>query len=342
MSRKIGIIGGGGFGTAIATLFSAKGFESVIWVNEKEVSSEINNRHANSLFLPGIELDHGIRATNDLSEAVSGAEMVVGAVPTEWMRSVYTRIEADGLASSDAVFLSCTKGIERRTLMMVSQVLEEIFPAEMKEKTAFLSGPSFAAEIAGRHPTVVCVASLSEECARKAAELVKCEFFRAYITDDVTGVELGGALKNIIAIAAGMATGLGFGYNTLAALITRGLWEIARLAIKMGANPLTIAGLSGTGDLILTCTGELSRNRSVGLRLGRGEKIDQILSGMKSVAEGVFTAQAAVELSRRHGVEMPITEEVYRIIYEKKDPVAAVKDLMARETKKEIDISRGI
>jgi glycerol-3-phosphate dehydrogenase (NAD(P)+) len=288
----------------------------------------------NVQFLPGHVFPPNLEATNDLEQALRGAAVVVAVTPSHTMRAVMTR--AAPHLPADAPIVSATKGIENDTLMTMSEVLEEVVPAA-RGRLAFLSGPSFAKEVARGVPTAVTVASRDAELARRVQALFSTPTFRVYTSDDVVGVELGGALKNVIAIAAGIVDGLEYGDNTRAALITRGLHEMARLAMKRGANPLTLAALAGMGDLVLTCTGELSRNRSVGVALGRGRKLEEILGEMKAVAEGVKTAKSVHDLATREGVEMPICEQVYRILYENRDPREAVAELMGRPPRGELE-----
>jgi glycerol-3-phosphate dehydrogenase (NAD(P)+) len=341
MNQKIGIIGAGSFGTALSILLGGKGYDVRIWAYEKEVVESINRDRQNSLFLQGFEIPEKVEAVACIEDAVSFArDLLISALPMFAVRK--TLLKINSRIPQNSIVLSVTKGIEPDTLFTVSEVLEQILPEELHDRLAFLSGPSFAKEVARKMPTLVNIASKNEQAASRAQELISSSFFRAYTTDDVAGVELGGALKNVIAIAAGIVAGLNMGFNTTAAVITRGLWEIARLSIKKGAQPLTLAGLAGTGDLVLTCTGELSRNRTVGIRLAKGEKISDIISSMKMVAEGVPTTKAAYNLAGKLEVDTPITEQVYKILYEDKDCHSAVYELMTRDLKKEIDEKRGI
>ena len=301
-----------------------------VWGPFPDYIAEVQGRHKNEKFLPGIQLPPDIRWTADKAEAVAEADVVILAVPSRFFRSVLESFA--GFIPSSASVLSVTKGLDEKTGMRMTEAAEEILN---REPVAALSGPSLAAEVARGIPTAVTIACADHAKAQSLQHLLMNPSFRVYTSDDVIGVELGGALKNVIAIAAGVCDGIGFGDNTKAALITRGLAEITRLGCALGAHPATFAGLSGMGDLVVTCASRLSRNHTVGERLGRGEPIDQILKTMEQVAEGVWTCATARALARKHGVEVPITEEVCAVIHEGKDPRAAVRDLMARDAKPE-------
>lgn len=329
----IAVLGGGSWGTTLANLLAKKGEEVVLWAYEPEVAEAINREHRNPLYLPQIPLAASLRATADIAEAVRGARGVVSVSPSHVVRRVLR--DAAPFLRPDAWVVSASKGIEADTLATLDQVLAEELPPSVAARTAFLSGPSFALEVAEEHPTAVTLASADAALARQLQHLFQTPYFRVYTHHDVRGVEVGGALKNVIAIAAGVADGLGFGHNTRAALITRGLAEIVRLGVALGAEASTFAGLAGLGDLVLTCTGPLSRNRAVGVELGRGRPLAAILQGMVMVAEGIRTTQAAHALAQRHGVEMPITAEVHAILFEGRSPRAAVEALMLREPKAE-------
>ena len=331
MSDNTAVIGAGSWGTAIAKHLAERGVPTTLWAREPEVAEGVRADHQNPLFLSGVALPEQLHATSDLEEAVGEAAIIVSAVPTQFVRSVF---EGTTLPKAE-VLVSVSKGIEVDTLRTPSEILGEAVPGELGANVVSLSGPSFAAEVAAGHPTAVVAASREPDNARRIRDLVSDDRFRAYSSDDVVSVELGGALKNVMAIAAGTADGLGFGYNTRAALITRGLAEMTRLGVARGGHPLTFAGLSGLGDLVLTCTGDLSRNRQVGLELGRGRTLSDILAGTKEVAEGVKTTAAAQELSTRVEVDMPITNEVYRVLYEDKEPRTAMLDLMRRDLRDE-------
>lgn len=330
---KIAVIGAGAWGTALADLTARRGEETVIWAYEPEVAQEINADHLNSIYLPDARLDDRLRATNDLAEAVSKAEAVVMVTPSHVARDVGAQIAPD--LDPDALVITASKGIEAETLMTMTEVLEDVLGRDGRNRLAVLSGPSFAKEVAGQQPTAVTAAARYRPTAEAVQELFVTDRFRVYTTHDVTGVELGGALKNVMAIASGIAAGLGLGYNASAALITRGLAEISRLGVALGADPLTFAGLAGVGDLVLTCTGALSRNRTVGLRLGQGESLDQIIGSTRTVAEGVKTTKSAYQLAAKLKVELPICEQVHAILYEGADVRAGVGRLMERNPKLE-------
>lgn len=330
---RVAVIGAGSFGTALAIQLAQR-HEVLLWSRSPSSVDELRARRENAIYLPGITIPAAVDFTADLREAVAGCAAVVSVVPSHAAREVLGRA-AEQLAAETLV-VSASKGIEQGTLSTLEEVLREVLPPRAHARLAFLSGPSFAKEIARGVPTALVAAARNPETARAAQALFAGERLRVYTSDDVTGIELGGALKNVVAIAAGCADGLGFGLNTRAALITRGLAEITRLAVRRGANPLTLAGLAGLGDLVLTCTGDLSRNRQVGLQLGQGKSIEEILAGMRMVAEGVKTTESAYALARRAGVEMPITTEVYRMLYEAKPARAAVTDLLAREARHEL------
>jgi glycerol-3-phosphate dehydrogenase (NAD(P)+) len=333
MPEKIAVIGAGSWGTTLADLLAKKGHQVTLWAYEPELVQEMRESRENTLFLPGIKLHERLAFTNDLAEAYAGCGMVLCVVPSQLVR----RVLAQSLPSipEDAVIVSASKGIELDTLVTVSDIYREVLPATLYRNFAVLSGPSFAREVAQEMPTAVTAASASDEVARRVQEAFNSPFFRVYRNDDVVGAEIGGAIKNVIAIAAGVSDGLGFGNNTRAALITRGLAEMARLGAAMGAQAKTFAGLAGMGDLVLTCTGDLSRNRSVGLQLGQGRQLAEILGEMRMVAEGVKTTESAYNLSRKLGVEMPIIEKMYQILYQNKPARAAVLELMSRNLKAE-------
>ena len=331
----VAVLGAGAWGTALAMLLAEKGNRVVIWAHEPEVAASISNDHENKRYFGGIALPPNISATTDPGAALTGASMVILVVPSHVTRSVLQ--DVGKLIPKGVPVVSATKGIENGSLCLMNEVFSEVMgPGEVDRYTA-LSGPSFAKEVAQRHPTVVVIGGRNA----KVVESVQLAFFsegvfRAYGSDDLDGVEMGGALKNVIAIAAGAADGLGFGYNTRAALITRGLAEIAKLAVAKGANPLTMAGLAGMGDLVLTCTGELSRNRTIGFALGQGKKLGDAIAELGHVAEGVKTAESARDLSRKMGVEMPIVEQTYSVLYEDKSARDAMTDLMVRPARREL------
>ena len=332
---RIGIVGGGGWGTALAHHMALQEGDIDLWVREEEVCLQIERRGVNEEFLPGVSLSPGIHPVRSLAEVSSNKEFLIIVVPSQFFRTIVTEISP--LLPPSTPLLVATKGIENDTLMTMSQVVASVRGRGCDHALACLSGPSFAREVCEQHPTAVTIASSNAELAAMFQERLSTEYFRAYTTDDVIGVELGGALKNVIAIAAGVCDGLGFGDNAKSALLTRGLAEIRRLGVAMGARPQTFAGLTGLGDLITTCVSPYGRNRTVGMRLGRGETLEQILSEMQQVAEGVRTTRSARALAERQGVEMPITREVYAVLFEGKSPRQAVSDLMQRAPRPELD-----
>lgn len=331
--EKIGVIGAGSWGTSIAILLSEKGHDVSLWVYENDLSERMIKSRVNDLYFPDFKIPDGIHITSSLENALKGNDIIVSAVPSHVLRKVLKDLTP--FLFENVVIVSCTKGIENDTLMVPSEIMKDVLPRGLYRRLAFLSGPSFAVEVARKLPTAVSVASYDRDIGLRVQSVFNTLYFRVYTNPDVTGVELGGSLKNVIAIASGASDGLKYGHNTRAALITRGLREISRLGAALGANPTTFSGLSGLGDLVLTCTGELSRNRTVGYKLGQGMKLRDILSEMKMVAEGVKTARSAYELSRKYNVEMPITEQVYKLLYEDKEPGNVVKDLMSRGLKDE-------
>jgi glycerol-3-phosphate dehydrogenase (NAD(P)+) len=340
MSR-IAIIGAGAWGTGLSVVLGRGGLHRVrLWAHEKEVRDSIAARRVNELFLPGQSIPENVSPTGSLAEALEDAEIVVSVMPSQHCRHLFTQMWP--YLRSGMLFVSATKGLEEATLLCMTQVIAQIVTSQpdLAPRIGALSGPSFAREVARGDPTAITIASQDAELA----EVVQREFsdprFRLYTNNDVVGVELGGALKNVIAIAAGVCDGLGLGHNSIAALITRGLAEITRLAVACGGRRETMAGLAGLGDLVLTCTGGLSRNRSVGVELGRGRALPDIIASMHgAVAEGVFTTQAAVGLARARGVEMPITEQIDAILHRAKPPAEAIHDLMTRSAKSEIALS---
>jgi glycerol-3-phosphate dehydrogenase (NAD(P)+) len=332
---KIGVVGAGSWGTALANLLGCKGYPLDLWVFEPDVCRQIAKQHENKVYLPGIALSPNLRPTNDLEAVVSGKDLVLVVVPSHVMRETTQRMaQAIG---SETMVVSASKGIENKTHLTMSGVIRETLTGLGDERLAVISGPSFAREVVRKAPTVVTVASRSLATAEKVQHVFATPYFRVYSNQDMMGVELGGAVKNVIAIAAGVIDGLGLGLNTRAALITRGLVEIQRLGKRLGADQRTLAGIAGVGDLILTCTGDLSRNHTVGKKIGEGLKLDDILSEMRMVAEGVKTAKSVYNLSRKLDVEMPICREMYRILYEEASPQEAVYRLMTRDLKYELE-----
>ncbi len=332
MSR-VAVVGGGAWGTALADLLARKGDVDAVtlWAREPEVVESINRDHLNHMFLPGAALAPTVIAEGDLAAAVRGADVVVSAAPSHAVRDVMTR--ARGQMGRGALVVSVSKGLDPERLTTPSCLLAEVLPKDTP--IAVLSGPSFAREVYGRQPTAVVAAAREHTIAQRVQQVFSTGFFRVYSATDVVGVELAGALKNVIALAAGILEGLGMGHNTRAALITRGLAEITRLGVALGADPATFAGLAGMGDLILTATGPLSRNHQLGVELGEGKRLEEALAGRAAVVEGVNTARSAVTLAERHGVELPIAREVAEVLFNRKSPGQAVSDLMERELKPE-------
>ncbi|TGN19130.1 NAD(P)H-dependent glycerol-3-phosphate dehydrogenase [Leptospira idonii] len=330
---KIGVIGAGSFGTALGSILADKGYNVVLWTRSPDQARSINENHINNKHMPDLVLPDLLTASTDLIEVVKGKDMIVSAPPSHALSGILKEIK-DHIPTKTPI-VSASKGIEGESLRLVSEIFESELPGSFHSQLSYLSGPSFAKEMVKKVPTIVSIASKNEATAKRVQEIFSFKYFRTYWTPDVVGVEVGGALKNVIAIAAGVADGLGFGQNTRAALITRGLNEITRLGLKMGADPMTFLGPAGMGDLVLTCCGEASRNRTVGFRLGKGEKLKEILASMNEVAEGVKTTYSGKNLADKLGVEMAITSEVYKMLYEDKDPKEVVKDLMGRDLKRE-------
>lgn len=325
----ITVVGAGSWGTTLACLLSTKGFDITLWVYEKELADEINETRTNRVYLPDVTLPENIRVTNSFQDALKKTRYIVNAIPAQHTRAVFT--QAIPYLADEAIIISVSKGIERGTLVTVSSILKEI----SHHPVAVLSGPSFAKEVIRQLPTAVTLATEDNNTGLLLQEIFNVNHFRVYTHDDMIGAELGGALKNVMAIAAGISDSLGLGNNARASLITRGLIEMTRLGVAMGAKERTFSGLSGIGDLVLTCTSPLSRNYTVGTKLGQGLKLTDILNQMKSVAEGVPTAESAYMLSNKYAIEMPIVEQIYKVLYEDKDPLRAVKDLMERTLKSE-------
>ena len=331
--ERIAVIGGGSWGTALANRLAANGHDVCLWAYEAELVAEINGSHTNSLFLPGIQLHPGLKSSASLAEAAAGRGMVLLVTPVQVMRGVLKQLLPH--IQAGAIIANASKGIELETLRTVSQICSELLPAELTGRFVALSGPTFAREVAQDLPSLIVAASRDADAARRVQAAFSCPCLRVYTNTDVIGVELGGAVKNVIAIAAGICDGLGFGHNARAALITRGLAEMNRLGQAMGAEAATFAGLAGMGDLVLTCTGDLSRNRTVGFKLGQGMRLADILAEMRMVAEGVKSAESVYNLARKLGVEMPIVEKTYQILHDNKPARAAVTELMARGLKAE-------
>jgi len=331
MRSRVAVVGAGSWGTALANLLASNGHQTMLWSRGDEVAELVNRKHENSVYLPGIRLSADLTATTDLERAVSGADLVVLVVPSHAMRP--TTKAASEFLSDRAVLVSASKGIEDETCKTMFDVIAD--EAGGPERIAVLSGPSFAAEVAAGQPTVIVAAAQSQLLAERVQEDFASLTLRVYSSTDVIGVEIGGVVKNIMAIATGVSDGLGFGHNARAATITRGLAEITRLAVSLGARQETLAGLSGVGDLVLTCTGDLSRNRQIGIRIGRGEKVADILSGMRMVAEGVRNTRTVKALATRQGIELPIVDVTYSVLYEGLAPEQALARLFGRSLKPE-------
>ena len=326
--RRIAVIGAGAWGTTLANLLAENEDEVLLWVFEEDLLRALVEKRENIFFLPGVRLAESLRFTHSLEEALAERETVVCAVPSHAVREVFLRARAH--LSRGALLISVTKGLEDGTHLPMSRVLQEVIGPGREVQIAALSGPSFAGEVSRRIPTAVAAAGTTSRAGQEAQALFSRPYFRVYTNPDVLGVELGGAIKNVLAIATGASDGMGFGHSSRAALITRGLAEMTRLGASLGAQRQTFFGLAGMGDLVLTCTGDLSRNRRVGLELGRGKTLKEILEGMRMVAEGVRTAKALWELAQKQRVDMPISEEVYQILYQGKNPREAVQGLMSR------------
>lgn len=334
MGRKVGIIGAGGWGTALSKLLCEKGLEVTLWCHGQRSYQEILEKRENSSYLPGILLPPSLKVTRSIEDAASGKELLICALPSHAVREVMQ--SAASAISSQTILVCGTKGIEEDSLLTMGEVLCGVLAQSRKEKLAFLSGPTFALEVAKGLPAAVTVASFGQSAGKEVQEALSTQSFRVYTSRDVVGVQMGGTVKNVIAIAAGISDGLGLGFNARAALITRGLAEMTRLVTKLGGDAATLFGLPGLGDLILTCTGELSRNRKVGIQIAQGKKLKTILRGMQMVAEGVRNTRSVYLLAQRLGVEMPIVEQMHRVLYQEKQPVEAVRDLMQRSLKSEI------
>ena len=337
----IAVIGAGAWGTALSIALSRKPANRIkLWAYEKEVIASIRERRENELFLPGITLPENITATPSLEEAVKGAEIVLGVMPSHHARRVWGQMKP--FLKPETMLVSATKGIENDSLLRMTQVIREVLGDDVKSRLCALSGPTFAKEVAKGFPTTIAIASENTELSSWVQEVFSDTNFRVYRNDDLVGVELGGSVKNVIAIAAGVVEGIGYGHNTTAALITRGLTEMTRLVVACGGRAETMSGLAGMGDLVLTCTGGLSRNRTVGVELGHGRKLDDIIAGMHGmVAEGVLTTTAALQLARTVGVEMPITTQMYELLQRGKSPRDAIRDLMNRPLTQETALFRG-
>jgi glycerol-3-phosphate dehydrogenase (NAD(P)+) len=331
--KKIAIVGGGNWGTAISIVLARQGHAVKLWAYEREVVQSINERHENCLFLEGVRIPETVIASPSLGETLQGVEIVIGVMPSHHARRLYK--EMLPFLRDDLIFVSATKGVEEESLMRMSEVFRDVAGARVKTRFAVLSGPTFAREIARGDPAAVVIASEDEATAQLVQKEFSSRQLRLYRNTDVVGVELGGSVKNVIAIAAGVCDGLGLGSNSIAALITRGLAEIMRLVVGCGGRRETMAGLAGLGDLVLTCTGALSRNRTVGVELGKGRKLSEIVGGTRMVAEGVRTTVATLALAKRKQIEMPIIEQMHALLYEDRTPMEAIHQLMDRSLKQE-------
>jgi glycerol-3-phosphate dehydrogenase (NAD(P)+) len=340
---EIAVVGAGAWGTALSIVLGRQGNHQVrLWAYEAEVRESVAAHRANDLFLPGATIPEAVSVTNSFEQALSGAQFVVSVMPSHHCRRVFKQMAP--WLKPEMLFVSATKGLENDTLLRMEQVIADVLQQErgFAPRIGALSGPSFAKEVARGDPTAVSIGSHDSELACTVQHEFSDPCFRVYTNDDIVGVELGGSLKNVIAIAAGVCEGIGLGFNTMSALITRGLAEITRLAVAAGAHAETMAGLAGVGDLVLTCTGGLSRNRTVGVELGKGRRLDDIIAGMHGmVAEGVLTTNAAIGLARKLGVEMPITEQMYAILHQNKPPRDAIRELMTRPATSEISLYRS-
>jgi glycerol-3-phosphate dehydrogenase (NAD(P)+) len=330
---KISVLGAGGWGTTLAILLHYNGHNVTLWEYQKKYTKQLIKYRENKIFLPGIEIPEQLIITNNLELACENKNLIVLAVPTQFLRSVLELVEHSLIQNS--IFVSVAKGIEIRSTKTISQLMKEIFPELDDIQIGVLSGPSHAEEVSRRIPTAVVAASKSNDTAKTIQSAFMTPYFRVYSSTDILGVELGGAFKNVIAIGAGIIDGAQFGDNTKAAIMTRGVAEIARLGVAMGAKPNTFSGLSGMGDLIVTCMSRHSRNRFVGEQIGKGKKLKEILKEMSQIAEGVETSRSATMLAKKFNVETPITTEVYRMLFEEKDPIKATNDLMTRDMKEE-------
>lgn len=330
---KISVVGAGSWGTTLALLLFSNKHDVTLWSFRDQEAENILTKRENTVFLPGIIIPNEIQITTDIGKAIHNSDIIVTAVPSQHLRSVLKQISH--LSFKQSVIVNLAKGIEVGTLQTMSEVIAELLPDHPPSMTAMLSGPSFAEEVSRKIPTAVVAASSSPETAKLVQQVFKTSYFRVYTSDDVRGVEFGGALKNVIAVGAGLCDGAGYGDNTKAAIMTRGIVEIARLGTALGANPKTFSGLSGIGDLIATCMSKHSRNRRVGEEVGKGRKLQDVLSEMQMVAEGVATTKSACELAKKVNVEVPIMQEVHNVLFSGKDPHDATLDLMMRDPKNE-------
>ncbi len=332
---KTTVLGAGSWGTTLAVLLAEKGCAVNLWAHRPEVARELELTRENACYLPGVSLPDNLRTTADILEAVGGAGMIVTAVPSQALRETLALLREVPL--KDTIIVNVAKGMELETSKRLSEVISEMLPSVSPERVAILYGPSHAEEVSEKQPTTVVAASSCLETSKKVQEVFHTNMFRVYANTDIVGVEIAGSVKNIIAIAAGISDGIGFGDNAKAAIITRGLAEMSRLAVSLGGDPMTVSGLSGIGDLVVTCLSRHSRNRHVGEQIGRGKRLDEVVSHMKMVAEGVPTTKAVAALSKKLGVDMPITCAVYEMLFENKPAEQAILDLMTREPKQELE-----
>jgi glycerol-3-phosphate dehydrogenase (NAD(P)+) len=330
---KVTVLGAGSWGTTLALVLHDNKHEVTLWTYKPEQAELIRSKRENPIFLPGIPIPPEIKVTTDIEAACFNRDMIVAAVPSQFLRSVIERIAHLNLENT--IVCNVAKGIENNTLMTMSEVLLDVLQHEHKENLAILSGPSHAEEVSKKIPTAVVSASFKLKTAKIVQDAFMTPYFRIYVNEDIRGVELGGAIKNVIAIAAGLSDGAGFGDNTKAAIMTRGVYEVTRLGVKMGAQPRTFAGLSGIGDLIVTCMSRHSRNRHVGEEIGKGRSLDEVVNEMVMVAEGVATTKSVHQLTEKHETEVPIVTEVYKVLFEHKEPYQAMFDLMTRDAKGE-------
>ena len=331
--KRLAIIGGGSWGTALAIVLSPRFSDVRLWVYEEDLAARMDTSRENDVYLTGAQIPTHVKITSDLAIALDGAEIVLSVMPSHLARALYTRMLP--FLNDSMVFVSATKGLENGTLLRISEVIREVLQSAFDPRVAVISGPTFAREVACFEPTALVVAAREEASASVIQSAFSGPTFRLYTSTDPIGVEIGGSIKNVVAIGSGVLNGMGLGHNATAALITRGLAEMNRLAVAMGGRPQTLAGLAGLGDLVLTCTGDLSRNRSVGAALAHGRKLDDIVSSMKMVAEGIKTTNAAVDLAKRYQVEMPISEQMYQMLHFGLAPRDAIQRLMERSLKGE-------
>jgi len=331
--KNLSIIGGGSWGTALAIVLAPRFSQVRLWVYETDLAGRMAASRENDLFLPGCHIPTNVDITSDLEQALASADLVLSVMPSHLVRGMYERMAQ--LLHESIIFVSATKGLENGSLLRVSEVIFDVLKSKFSPRVAVISGPTFAREVARGDPTALVVASEDPNVAETVQAAFSGPTFRLYTSADPIGVEIGGSIKNVVAIGSGVLNGMGLGHNATAALITRGLAEMTRLAVAMGGKPLTLAGLAGLGDLVLTCTGDLSRNRTVGVELARGRKLDEIVRSMNMVAEGIKTTNAAVDLARRHAVEMPISEQMFQMLHFGVSPREAIQRLMERSLKGE-------